>query len=311
MTIKGATPDEICRAVRHSMVVIDAEKHNLNYKQSYIDNGIAQLKEKYQGGKDKGASTLISRASSEKRVGVRKESINPKTGEKEYTYTNETYTKNGKEVLRTINSTKMYEAKDAYSLSSGTAIENVYAEYANKMKALGNQSRKNALAQKPIPYSPSAKKTYSKEVDSLNAQLNIAYKNKPLGGQAKILANNVISEKSQENPNMENEQLKKIKSQALTEARNRVGAKKTPIYISDKEWEAIQAGAISTNTLTQIINNTDTDRLKQLATPRTISGMSPAKTAKAKSMLYSGYTQAEVADALGISVTTLRNNIEV
>lgn len=311
MTIKGATPDEICRAVKHSMVVIDAEKHNLNYKQSFIDNGIAKLKEKYQGGERKGASTLISKASSAERKGTRKETINPKTGEREYIYTHETYFKNGKEHERTIKSTKMYEAKDAYSLSSGTAIENVYADYANKMKALGNESRKNALAQKPIPYSPSAKKTYSKEVESLNNKLDIAYRNKPFERQAQILANNVIASKLKDNPDMDSDHIKKIKGQALIEARTRVGAKKQAIDISDKEWEAIQAGAISTNTLTQIINNTDSDRLKQLATPRTATGMSSAKISKAKSMLSAGYTQAEVADALGVSVTTIRNNIEI
>ena len=308
MHIKGATQEEIARAVKHSMVVIDAEKHNLNYKQSYIDNGIADLKRKYQGGENKGASTLISKASSEIRVGTRKESIDPKTGEKVYTYTNEMYTKNGKKYPRTITSTKMYEAKDAYSLSSGTVIENTYADYANKMKALANNARKEALSTKPIPYSPSAKKTYAEEVKSLNTKLDIAYRNKPLERQAQIKANKVIASKVRDNPGMDNDQLKKIKGQALVEARTRVGAKKQQINITDREWEAIQAGAVSTNVLTQIINNSDSDRLKQLATPRTSKGMTSAKIAKAKSMLSAGYTQAEVADALGVSVSTIRAN---
>ena len=30
MTLKGATQDELARAVRHSMVVIDAEKHMIS-----------------------------------------------------------------------------------------------------------------------------------------------------------------------------------------------------------------------------------------------------------------------------------------
>ena len=38
MTLRGATQDELARAVRHSMVVIDAEKHHLDYKQSELDN---------------------------------------------------------------------------------------------------------------------------------------------------------------------------------------------------------------------------------------------------------------------------------
>lgn len=44
MTLKGANSDKLARAVRHSMVVIDAEKHRLNYKQSEIDNDIEGLK---------------------------------------------------------------------------------------------------------------------------------------------------------------------------------------------------------------------------------------------------------------------------
>lgn len=48
MTIKGATDEELCRAVKHSMVVIDAVKHKLGYKQSEIDNDIESLKKKYQ-----------------------------------------------------------------------------------------------------------------------------------------------------------------------------------------------------------------------------------------------------------------------
>jgi hypothetical protein len=34
MTIRGASTDELARAVRHSMVVIDSEKHNLDFKAS-------------------------------------------------------------------------------------------------------------------------------------------------------------------------------------------------------------------------------------------------------------------------------------
>lgn len=319
MTIKGASEDEICRAVRHSMVVIDAEKHNLNYKQSYIDNGIAELKKKYQGSERSGASTLISKASSEVRVGTRKESIDPNTGKKVYAYTNETYTKRikkrdgsivEKQIPKTISSTKMAEVDDAFVLSSGTLMEKVYAEHANKLKALANEARKESANVKYISYSPSAKKVYSNEVDSLKAKLNIALKNKPMERQAQLLANKVVSAKRDSNPDMDAETIKKIKGQALAEARVRTGAKKQMINITDKEWEAIQSGAISTNTLTQILNNADLDKVKQLATPRYESNISPAKLAKAKSMLNNGYTQSEVADALGISTSTLSKAIE-
>lgn len=311
MTIKGATNDEIERAVRHSMVVIDAEKHKLNYKQSYIDNGIAELKKKYQGSERSGASTLISKASSEARVPTRKESVDPATGKKVYIYTNETYVdRSGKTLPRTIKSTKMAETSDAFTLSSGTAMEEVYATHANKLKSLANQARKAAIDTKPTPYSPSAKKTYASEVESLNAKLNIALRNAPLERKAQLLANAVVKAKREDNPDMEADTLKKIKGQALTEARTRVGAKKERINISDKEWEAIQSGAISTNKLNQILNNTDLDLVKQLATPRTTSALTPAKLARANAMLDRGYTQSEVADALGVSVTTIRNAIQ-
>lgn len=47
MTINNASPEELARAVRHSMVIVNSEKHNLNYVQSEIDNGIVALEDKY------------------------------------------------------------------------------------------------------------------------------------------------------------------------------------------------------------------------------------------------------------------------
>lgn len=311
MSIKGATESEIARAVRHSMVVIDAHKHGLNYKQSYIDNGIAALKEKYQGSARAGASTLISRASSDERIpAVKKEyKIDPKTGKKILTETGETYVdrKTGKTVLRTTKTTKMAATDDAFTLSSGTPMETIYATHANKLKALANQARKEYVNTGTTPYSPTAKKTYSKEVSSLDAKLNVALKNAPLERQAQILANQVVKLKQEANPGMDKDDLKKVKTQALNEARNRTGAKKQQISITDREWEAIQAGAISNNKLTKILNNTDLDQIKQLATPRTKVSLSPAKEKRALSMLNTGYTYAEIADALGIPVSTISN----
>ena len=43
MTIRNASPEEIARAVKYSMVVIDAEKHNLNWKQAKIDNSTTNV----------------------------------------------------------------------------------------------------------------------------------------------------------------------------------------------------------------------------------------------------------------------------
>lgn len=309
MTIKGAPADDIAAAVRHSMVVIDAEKHNLNWRQSYLDNGIANLKAKYQGASNAGASTLISRAKGDKRVPKRKDGykVDPETGRKIFTETGETYEKNGKQVVRLQKSSKMYETEDAYSLSSGTAMENTYADHANKLKALANSARKTSLTTKPIPYSPEAKAKYRKEVDSLNAKLNIALKNRPLERKAQLLANERVKLVRQNNPDMDKDDIKKLKNQALTQARLQTGASKKArlVDITDREWEAIQSGAISTNKLSQIIQNSDLDILKQRSMPRESRGISDAKRARAKMLESNGYTLAEIADSLGVSTSTI------
>jgi len=316
MTIRGATASELARAVRHSMVVIDAEKHGLNWKQSAIDNGIAQLKEKYQGSKKAGASTLISRASSDIRVPERKARsaadggpIDRATGKKVFEPTGATYTKNGKTVVRTVNSTKLAETDDAHTLSSGMPIEKIYADHSNRLKALANQARLEAISTSTIPYSPEAKLKYAEEVKDLEASLNLALRNSPLERQAQIIANSIVSQKKAANPDLEPSEIKKLKAQALTEARNRTGARKQRIEITPRQWEAIQAGAITNHKLTQILNNADLDKVKQLATPKTQVLLDGSKKSRAVSMLRNGYTQAEVADTLGISVSTLKRSL--
>lgn len=317
MTLKGATQDEIARAVRHSMVVIDAEKHKLDYKQSELDNGIASLKKKYQGTYDEegryseGASTLISRAKSETSVLKRKGSpiIDKETGKLIYKEVYEEYTdpKTGKTRVRTQKSTKMAETDDAFTLVSdaNTPAERAYAEYANKMKSLANQARKEMVTAGKIEYSSSAKKTYQEEVDSLLAKLNVALKNAPRERQAQVIANAAVNAKKQTNPDMKPGEIKKLSQQELTRARAAVGAKRETIKITDREWEAIQAGAISENKLMQILNNADIDDLRQRATPRNTTSLSTAKINKISSMNASGYSTAEIADALGISTTTV------
>jgi hypothetical protein len=326
MTIKGASPSEIARAVRHSMVVIDSEKHSLNYKLSETDNGIRQLKEKYQGKTTAGAATLISRAGSELHIPTRKEGsptgppnkttgkptrqyIDPKTGKKLYENTGETYiNKKGIEVQRKSTVvTRMQIEDDAHKLSSGTTMEAIYANHANALKTLANTARKDSINVKNIPYSPLAKKQHAKEVDSLNTKLKAAVANRPLERRAQLIANDIVSTKRKNNPHLTQEELKKLKGQALTEARNRVGAKKPAIIITPKEWMAIQKGAISNHKLEEIINNADLDVVRSLATPRPKTKVSATVISRAKRMSNSGqYTQAQIADQLGISTSTLR-----
>lgn len=320
MTINGANDSEIARAVKHSMVVIDAEKHELNYRQSAKDNNISELKAKYQGSAHGGASTLISRAKSEQRVEKRKNRpadqggpVDLATGERKYVPTGESYVDaKGRTIVKTDRSTKLAETSDAHTLvgEHPTLIEEVYADHSNKLKALANEARKEAITTKSIPYSPSAKATYAPEVAKLTASLNLAKKNAPLERQAQILANTTVKSKVAANPNMDKAELKKIQGQALAIARLRTGARKPKILITDREWDAIQAGAISASVLDQILDNTDLDEIKKLATPRAQLKMTPTKTANARLLLANGYTQAEVAEQLGVSVSTLRTALE-
>lgn len=315
MTLKGATEDELERAVRHSMVVIDAEKHHLDYKQSEKDNNIASLRRKYQGEIDEngryheGAATLISRAKSKTEVLKRKGSpiINPETGEQTYKEVREEYTdKHGKTRVRTQYSTRMAETKDPRGLSSGTPQEEAYADYAASMKSLANKARLEMVHTGKIAYSASAKAAYQSEYDSLTSKLTIALKNAPRERQAQTIANAVIKAKKQENPDMTEKELKKASQQALTQARLQVGAKREPVTITDKEWEAIQAGAISENKLMQIINHVDIDELRQRATPRATQTLSESKLNKIKAMKASGnYSIAEIAKAVGVSSSTV------
>lgn len=312
MTLKGATEDELARAVRHSMVVIDAEKHGLDYKQSEADNGIQALKKKYQAHDDDdgygGASTLISRAKSETSVLKRKGSpvIDKETGEQSYKEVVEEYVdKDGKVHTRMQRSTKMAETRDARTLSSGTPQEEAYADYANSMKALANQARKVMVNTGKIEYSSSAKATYSDEVNSLMYKLNDALKNAPRERKAQAIANSVVEAKKKANPDMSKAEIKKASQQALTSARASVGAKRTPVQITDKEWEAIQAGAISENKLLQILNNTDIDEVRKRATPRTTNTLSQAKINRIATLRASGYSTSEIAEALGVSSSTV------
>lgn len=321
MTIKGASASEIARAVKHSMVVIDAEKHGLNWKQSAIDNNIPQLKERYQGRKNAGAATLISRSTSEHRPNARKlrspkdgGPIDPVTGRKVYVETGESWTNSkGKTQFAKVKSTKMAETNDARTLISGnggTKIEAIYADHANRLKSLANEARLETLAVRPTPYSPSAKKAYASEVASLNEKLTRAIRNRPLERQAQVFANKTVRLKRDANPDMSSDELKKIKAQALAEARTRTGAARQQIHITDDEWKAIQAGAITNSKLTNILTNADLDRVKQLATPKTRLLMNSAKKQRAQTMFALGYTRAEVAEALGVSVSTLQRSLD-
>lgn len=389
MTIKGgATNDEYARAVRHSMVVIDAYKHHLDYKASEEDNGIEALQDRYQlqvdpvtGRSHHGAATLISKSKSEFRVPKRKEGayfsiktgdrlevldekkdlyINPKTGEvvggkekrtyyadpktgkkvyretgdisRELKYTDsngrvktaKVYQKDGdlyyktsegkykkvttekvKESLVLVKSTKMAETDDAHTLSSGTIQEELYADYANKMKSLANRARKEAIAMEEYEYSPAANKTYAKEVEELNYKLDESLRNAPKERQAQMIAAAQMESVVADNPGLTSEEKSKISTRLLMAARAKIGAKRTEIYITDDQWKAIQSGAITKNKLTQIFDHADESRLKQLSRPLPSNKLNKGEVSRIKSMSKLGYTNQEIADQLGIAASTV------
>ena len=346
MTVGGATAPEIVRAVKHSMVVIDAQKHNLDYKQSAVDNNIADLKRKYQGvnskGQPGGASTILSQAHATTRVNQRKELTDTKKmtpeqlaawnrGEIVYVETGKTKMKlitdpkkmtpdelerhnAGKKVYRQSNEKvqeqvhRMDVVDDAMKLvhDPNNPKEVAYAKYANTLKDLANQARKSARSIKPTPINQEARRTYAEEVASLTEKVRQAKMNSPRERKAQALAGAMVAEKFAADPSMDFEHRQRERARSLIVARAAVGAKKDPVIITDREWAAIQANAVSTSLLQQILSNTDQDKFKQRATPHNKSVLSPAFQDLARSMASSGhYTNADIAERCGVSASTI------
>ena len=394
MTLAGATDSELARAVKHSMVVIDAEKHKLDYKASEKDNNISALKKKYQAHIDEngnevygGASTILSKAKGQASVDKRQgsyhinipgskdydpsrpdgakiwktaedlyypdrtydkktgimtvktttgktiqydvkdakayakynpvEKRDPATGEVSYTSGDGTIDYRVKK--RTQVSTKMAETDDAYTLVSKYrhTMELVYADYANEMKNLGNKARIEMVNTGKIPYSSTAKKTYAVEVKSLMDKLDNSDLNKIKERSAQRKANAEISTKKKayfeaNGEELKGETLRKLSQQALNKYRQEVGSisrRDRNIEITDKEWEAIQAGAISENTLKRILAATDIDKLRQRATPKLVNTLSQAQINRAKAMAASNYTLDDIAKKLGVSPSTISKHL--
>ena len=322
------------------MVVIDAAKHKLDYKKSEVDHNIEALKKKYQQRVDEdgnikygGAGTILSRAKGE--VSVEKRQGSPKInikGSKDYDPTKPegallykpaddlyyTVTKTNKrtgEVTKVVKarkqqSTKMAETDDAYSLVSERKhpMEILYADYANDMKSLANQARKEMATTGKIAYSSTAKTTYKGEVASLERKLNNALLNTGRERAAQRKANAEVAAKKAADPSLSKADVKKLSQQALSKYRTEVGSvsrRDRNIDITDREWEAIQAGAISEAQLKRILNNTDTAKLRERATPRTTVNLSSAKVSQIKAMSASNYTLAQIADKLNLSTSTV------
>lgn len=318
MTLKGAPEEDITKAVKHSMVVIDAAKHKLDYKRSEVENDIPTLRKRWQGytdpetGKETGgASTLLSRRKQDVRIPERQGSgrIDKETGKVIYKESGRTYVdpKSGKTVQATTKVKRLEVVDDVRTLSSGTVQENAYADYANRMKALANKARLEYLATPTLVRSASAAKTYQPEVERLTSALKSAQLNAPREREAQRIANARVNAKIKANNIDDKDEISKIRRAAISDARNETGAngKQTRITISDGEWTAIQSGAISDTTLKEILRYADPDTVRARATPKATTQLSTARINRIKAMANSGCTNAEIADALNISTSVV------
>ena len=177
---------------------------------------------------------------------------------------------------------------------------------------MANKARIESATTERLKYSASAAKIYEKEVKSINNKLNTALLNSPRERQANIRANAEVNAKvrraKEEGRELKNDEIKKAGQQALSRSRadvNSVSRKDRSIKITDREWEAIQSGAISENVLKKILNNADIDELRQRATPRSTTTLNQAKINRIKAYSASNYTLGEIAKKLGVSVSTV------
>lgn len=316
MTLKGASPEELTRAVKHSMCVIDAAKHKLDYKRSEKENDIAGLKRAYQSHLEEdgkihtGASTLLTRAKNEKTV-LRRQG-NPiinEDGSLSYKIADDiTWTdKQGKVHVKTQKSTQMRETSDARTLISDhdTPMERLYADFANYNKSMANLARKTMINTKETQYSAAANKIYKTEYNTLKAKLMISESNRPKERMAQIITNSRIEALKAEHPELTKKEIAKLKDQELYKAREQVGAKRQPIPISEREYKAIQSGAISPTMLSKILKYADKDELRERSMPKQTKGFSPAQVAQMKALQSCGYTLADIAKRFGKSPSTI------
>ena len=211
---------------------------------------------------------------------------------------------------RTIDSTKMAETTDAMSLVSPIRhpMELLYADYANHMKSMANNARIEKIKTGKLQYNPNAAKIYAKEVADLNVKLDNAMKNSVKERTATRLATAAINKKKELNPDLRGEDLRKVSQREMVKQRQIVGAiprKDRAINITDREWEAIQAGAISDKKLTDILNNSDPDVLRERAMPKSSKLLNSAQISRIKAMRNSNFTITQIAEKMNVSPATI------
>ena len=187
--------------------------------------------------------------------------------------------------------------------------EIAYADYANNLKSLANQARKESVAaSKDIGFDKEAAKQYQIEVQSIKDKIIEAKKSAPRERMAQRQAAYVRYCKINEyGGEVSKDQYKKITNQALAEARSKYNSKRYDIKLTPKEWEAISHNAVQKTLVRELLSSMNKDNLLELAMPKSTTTVSPSKRARAKAMAKNGYTLDEIATALNISVSSVSN----
>ena len=186
----------------------------------------------------------------------------------------------------------------------------MYADYSNELKGIANTARLAGARTKRPTASPQAKKVYANEIKSLDAKILQYDQQKPREREALIAAQHAANARIKANPGMSDELKTKVRAQQLRVTRARLGVDRIDIEVTPKEWEAIQANAISPHKLDKVLARADMETIKQLATPKTSVLMTDAKVTRARQLLKNDYTAAEVAAFLGVSVSTLNRGLK-
>lgn len=173
-TLGDSVPqEEHVRAIKYSMVAVDAYKHNIDWRQAREDLGIPELYSKYSSTSRGGGMTIFTRAKSQKQdvpeykegkyVNGKRLLIDPDTGDKLFTYTNGTHAKKvgtdpetGKGIYddsirekNKVSTEKLryawMEGKGAASLASDnpSTKEQMYVEFSDTLHGMANSIRRS------------------------------------------------------------------------------------------------------------------------------------------------------------------------
>lgn len=234
------------------------------------------------------------------------------------------YLKGDKSVITNKNTDNAKRANmiSAYDLTSGGSKKNpgylpedIYASHSDALKEMARIARKNARNLPSDKVDIQAKKKYISEVESIKNKLKTKEINSIKEKQATIDATLSIRENIRTKDYPDKKEYTKMASRVLAASRNKYGKEKYKVSITDKELEAIEAHAITKTDIEKLILSMDDASLEKFQTRissrNTRTGLTPGQQALIRSKMKTGlYTQQEIADAFGVSISTIRNIIK-